>query len=51
MTTANLQSLYVPFEQTQKSPSKLAAFFATLFMVELRDAQSDESCAYAAFLA
>ena len=51
MTTANLQTLYVPFEQAQKIPAKVAAIIATLFMVEMRDAQSDESCAYAAYLA
>ena len=51
MSTANLTSLYVPFDQAQKIPAKLAAIFATLFMVELREAQSDESCAYAAYLA
>ena len=51
MSTANLQTLYVPFEQAQKIPAKLAAIIETLFMVELRDAQSDESCAYAAYLA
>ena len=34
-----------------KIPAKLAAIIATLFMVEMRDAQSDESCAYAAYLA
>ena len=51
MSTANLQTLYVPFEHAQKIPAKLAAFFNALFMVELREAQSDESCAYAAYLA
>jgi hypothetical protein len=51
MNTANLQTQYVPFEQAQKIPAKLAAIIATLFMVELRDAQSDESCDYAAYLA
>ncbi len=51
MTTANLQTLYVPFEQARKIPAKLAAIIAVLFMVELRDSQSDESCAYAAYLA
>jgi hypothetical protein len=51
MTTATMQSLYVPFEQAKKIPAKLAAIFAVLFMVDFREAQSDESCAYAAYLA
>jgi hypothetical protein len=51
MTTATMQSLYVPFEQARKIPAKLGAILAVLFMVDLREAQSDESCAYAAYLA
>jgi hypothetical protein len=51
MTTATLQSLYVPVEQAAKIPAKLAAIFAVLFMVDFRESQSDESCAYAAYLA
>jgi len=51
MTTATLPTLYVPFEQAKKIPAKLAAIFAVLFMVDFREAQSDESCSYAAYLA
>jgi hypothetical protein len=51
MTTATLKSLYVPFEKAKKIPSKFAAIAAVIFMIDLRDSQSDESCAYAAYLA
>jgi hypothetical protein len=51
MTTAAIQSLYVPFEQAQKIPAKLAAILAVLFMVDFRESQSDESSSYAAYLA
>ncbi len=51
MPTATLPSLYVPFEEAKKIPAKLAAIVAVLFMVDFREAQSDESCSYAAYLA
>jgi hypothetical protein len=41
MTTATAKSLYFPAEQTQKAPSTLAAIIAALFLVRLRDSQSD----------
>jgi hypothetical protein len=51
MTTATQDfSPSITAEKAQKAPLTLAAVIAALFMVNLRDSQSDESSSYAAYL-